>query len=184
MGAYAPSCLAQSNDSGATWRLFKSPMSASAERAGMIVFGPTAYLLHTWMDGSYYTGDSGTMWEKLGPSFSFEMYRAKDGYFYLGSDAEGTSRSLDGHVWTAVAGSPSCDPLVGDGNRVFCTTGRDANALYYAAKESDMTKWTEIPSPPPSAGSVHRTSHFAYDGDHHVLYASKTNDGLFRMVTQ
>jgi hypothetical protein len=179
-GAYAPTCMAESNDSGVTWRLFKGAGTEWGERAGVIVFGPKAYLYHTFMGGSYYTSDGGSSWEKFGPGTNFAMYRAKDGYFYLGSYNWGTNRSLDGHTWTAVANSPSCDPLIGDGNRIFCATGVDTNPDYYATPESDTTKWAKITGP---AGTK-RAANIDYDGDHHVLYSAKTNDGLYRMVTK
>jgi hypothetical protein len=178
-GAYAPMCLAESKDAGATWRLFKGPLQGWGERAGVIVFGPETYLFHTWADGSYVTTDGGATWKKFGNGNDFQMYRARDGYFYLGTFNWGMTRSKNGVDWTDIPDSPSADALAGDGHRLFAATGSDTTPTFYTASEDDPMQWTKVLTP----AFAHRLSSFNVDVDHHVLYSSNTTDGLFRMVT-
>ncbi|HEV8244788.1 MAG TPA: hypothetical protein VGP93_03435 [Polyangiaceae bacterium] len=177
-GEFGPMCMAESTDSGATWRIFKGPTGGWGERAGAIVFDATTFIFHTWADGMFYTSDSGQTWENVAGGSNFAMYRASDDYYYLGS-AFGMLRTLDGHEWTKVDGAPNGDPLVGDGIRMF-TAFDDANPKFMTALESDPTTWTTWATP----NFTHRVAGFAYDKDHHVLYTPNTNDGLWRVVTR
>lgn len=179
-GDTGPMCLAESNDSGQTWRLFKGPRPGWGERAGMLVFDATTYIYHTWGDGIFYTHDSGATWENVASGSNFQMYKASDGYFYLGS-AYGMVRSQDGHTWTKVGGTaPNGDALVGDGVRIFTAWG-DTSPQFMTAMETDATTWTSWKVPDKF---THRVGTFAYDNGHHILYSANTTDGLWRVVTK
>jgi hypothetical protein len=180
-GPTGPQCMAETKDSGATWRLFKGPLGGWGEGAGPLVLGATTWLLGTTQNGLFYTSDSGATWEKVAPGADHQMYHSPSGSFYTGSDY-GVNRSSDGHKWTQIAGSPNGYGIIGDGKRLFNSL-RSAGSNqqpYFTASESDPTKWTTFASP----NMAHGTVYFGYDADHHVLYSANTNSGLWRMVTQ
>jgi hypothetical protein len=182
-GSLAPTCLAESLDGGDNWRLFKGPTGGWEERAGLVVLGKDRFLFHTWANGTYLTETDGAQWEKVMPGNNFEVYRNSDGFDYLGSYS-GLYRSMDGRTWSKVEGAPDIDALVGDGKTLFGVRGGDFKAQYVTAAASDPTKWTEFPAPPGTPQPPHRIAWFAFDADHHVLFAASTNDGLWRMVTK
>src|SRR5262249_28169365 len=66
-GAYAPMCMAETKDSGASWRLFKGPTNGWGEDSRPLVLNSTTWLYATNLNGLYYTADSGATWEKVGP---------------------------------------------------------------------------------------------------------------------
>jgi hypothetical protein len=181
-GAYAPMCMAESKDSGTTWRLFKGPTQGWGEDSRPFTLGPTSWLFATTMDGVYYTGDSGATWQKVTPGGGrHQIYKATDNNWYMGS-WWGMYRTPDGKTWTQLAGSPVGDGLIGDGTRIFTSSPRPraAGELYYVASESDGTTWTSFTSPNiPDAAD-----YLEYDADHHVLYSSNLASGVWRMVTQ
>jgi hypothetical protein len=177
-GDIGPNCLAESNDAGATWRIFKGPTKAWEERAGAIVFDATSFIYHAFEDGVFYTHDSGATWERVADGSNFQLYVASDGFYYLGS-IYGLIRSKDGHEWAKVMGAPQADALVGDGTRMFTAFGDD-KPQFATAMESDTTTWTTWKTP---AKFTHRVSMFGYDSGHHILYSANTVDGLWRVVT-
>lgn len=180
-GPTGPQCMAETKDSGATWRLFKGPLGGWGEGAGPLVLGSTTWLLGTTQNGLFYTSDSGTTWEKVAPGADHQMYHSPSGSFYTGSDY-GVNRSSDAHKWTQIAGSPNGYGIIGDGKRLFNSLRNSGSNQqpYFTAQESDPTKWTPLASP----NMTHGTVYFGYDADHHVLYSANTNSGLWRMVTQ
>jgi hypothetical protein len=178
-GAYAPSCMAETKDSGAAWRLFKTPTGGWMEAAGPVVIGPTTWLLLTLMDGVYYTKDSGATSEKVAPGGGTDIYHAADGTYYLTS-LFGIWRSPDAHTWTSISGSPSGTALTGDGKRMFNSIRDGSGQPYWTAPEGDGAKWTTLASPNMPHGAVY----FGYEADHHVLYSANTSSGLWRVVTQ
>ena len=181
-GPSGPECLAETKDSGTTWRLFKGPLGGWGEGVGPIVLGATSWLLATSQAGVYYTNNSGTSWEKVGPGIYGPLYHATNGVYYGGSDY-GTQRSSDGHTWTVVSGAPNVFAVKGDGKRMFSSArNADSNTQqpYFTSPETDGAKWTAFPSPKMAHGAVRLT----YDPDHHILYSANTTSGLWRMVTQ
>jgi hypothetical protein len=183
-GAYAPMCMAESKDSGETWRLFKGPTNSWGENARPLVMGATTWLYVTWADGVYYTKDSGATWEKLAalPGANHQIFLASSGTYYLGT-YKGVFKSADGHAWTALDGSPGgADGLNSDGTRIF-TGMRDSaqNQLpFFAAPAAGATPWTSLPSPTMAHGPVK----LDYEADHHILYSANTDSGAWRMVTK
>jgi hypothetical protein len=183
-GAYAPMCMAESKDSGETWRLFKGPVNGWGENARPLVLGATTWLYVTWADGVYYTKDSGATWEKLAnlPGANHQIYLASDGTYYLGT-YQGVFKSTDGHAWSKLDGSPGgADGLNSDGVRLF-TGMRDApqdQHPFFAAPVNKATPWTSLTSPAMAHGPVK----LDYEADHHILYAANTDSGAWRMVTK
>lgn len=177
-GDTGPMCLAESADSGKTWRLFKGPTKAWVERAGVLVFDATSFIYHTYQDGMFYTHDDGVTWERVADAGNFEAYHAADGSYYLGS-VYGMLHSKDAHVWDKISGSPNGDVLAGDGTRMFVAWG-DTNPQFRVAMESDPTVWTTWPTP---ASFTDRVAAFDYDSAHHILYSANITGGLWRVVT-
>jgi hypothetical protein len=178
-GTYAPMCMAESKDAGASWRIFKGPGSGWSEGANPIVLGSTTWL-YSEGGGVHYTSDSGATWEKVAPGGNGQIYRAADGTMYLGSNGA-MLRSTDGHAWTSISGSPRATGLIGDGENLFAVFQNDwSGQPYYTAKEAEPTTWTKISTPTIHAGA----SFLAYDKDHHILYGPSWGGGLWRVVTR
>jgi hypothetical protein len=182
-GVYAPTCMAETKDSGASWRLFKGPTKGWVENARPLVLGATSWLYMANQDGMYYTSNSGASWEfvvdlKMG---GHQLYKASDGTYYVGGES-GIVKSKDGHAWSLIAGSPQGDALIGDGERIFTNYtpwAGSSNTVYYCTPETDGSKWTVSSSPPTKSGA----DYFAYDPDHHLLYSSNRDGGVWRAVT-
>jgi hypothetical protein len=180
-GAYAPMCMAETNDGGTTWRLFKGPANAWVENSRPIVIGPKSWLYVTYSNGLFYTGDSGATWQQVGPGGYHQMYHAKDGSYYLGS-AYGVQKSTDGgKTWNKIPNSPLGDGLVGDGTRMLNSV-RDPDAMqpYFSASEGGGSTWTPFSSPNMKSGAVY----LVYDPDHQLIYSANTQSGLWRMVSK
>jgi hypothetical protein len=182
---YSTSCLAETTDSGATWRVLKGPTSGWSEAATVYIFGPTAFANTTAQNGVYFTSNAGGSWTKLSVGgASTSIYRTPDGHSYLGSDYGINYVSPNGSDWTTIKGSPNGFPVIGDGERLF--TGyrfMDGSTTqpFFTAPASDHTKWTKLPSPNMSGqGPVE----MRYDPQHHLLYAAAQASGLWRMVTR
>jgi hypothetical protein len=180
-GGFGPECLAQTKDGGATWTLFKGPLSGWQEASGPYVLNSTTWLLSTPQSGLFYTADSGGTWENVGPGTNLSFYKAADDSYYAASDY-GVLHSPDAHVWTKIDASPTSNGLVGDGVRLF-TSKRDADTdqqPYFTAPESDSTTWTPYASPK----LAHGGHYLRFDADHHLMYSANTTSGLWRVVTR
>jgi photosystem II stability/assembly factor-like uncharacterized protein len=180
-GPNGPECLAETKDSGVTWRLFKGPLGGWGEGVGPAVLSATSWLLGTSQDGIYFTKDSGASWEKVGPGIHTPFYRAADGTYYAGSDY-GTLRSPDGHTWSAIPNASSVFAVTGDGKRLFSGARLvdSKQQPYFTSPETDGSKWSPLDSPKMSHGVVK----LVYERDHRVLYSANTASGLWRMTTQ
>jgi hypothetical protein len=177
-GAYAPMCMAESKDSGDTWRIFKGPASGWEEGANPIILDEKRWLYSA--GDLQYTSDSGATWEKVGSGGSGNLYRAQNGKMYLGSNG-GISASSDGHTWTKIPSSPRATGVIGDGKNLFAVFQNDFSGHpYYTAAEGDPTTWTNVSTPQIKAGA----SFLSYDNDHHILYAPSWGGGLWRVVTR
>jgi photosystem II stability/assembly factor-like uncharacterized protein len=177
-GDYAPSCLAESTNAGATWTVMKSGSQQWEEAAGPIVLDAHTILLAA-PGGLYYTGDNGAQWEKLGDSAYPAFYKADDGTMYLGS-SQGLLHSKDGRRWTAYPGTPIFNSLASDGKVLYGSFSYDQTGQpFYSAPLSDPSRWTQIKTPQIKTGS----GSMAYDSARHILYAATWDAGLWRVVT-
>jgi hypothetical protein len=183
-GAFAPNCLAESLDGGATFRLVKGPLPGWGEGAGPFILGGARWLMTTPQNGAFFSGDSGATWKQVAQGMDRQLYRVSGGSYFVGSDY-GVLRSADGETWTKIEGAPTFDAVIGDGTRLFGSV-RFAEFVsaeqqpYFTSLESDGNTWTSLPSPKMKSGGVY----FAYDADHKLLYSANTATGLWRMKTQ
>jgi hypothetical protein len=182
-GAYAPMCMADTRDGGATWRLFKGPANAWVENARPLIIDSAALL---YVDGGtvYYTSDNANAWKNVGAGGGHQLYKAMNGFLYMGGN-NGVIRSTDnGATWTKAGNSaPNGDAMIGDGNRLFTTWPACCGSTnsFYTATESSGTDWKTYPGPNLKGA---RAVYFAYDKNLNLMYAACTQAGLWRVVTR
>jgi photosystem II stability/assembly factor-like uncharacterized protein len=190
---YAPMCLGESKDAGATWRLFKGPAEATgwAEAASVTVLGSDSYLFVTPADnGAFYTGDGGQTWAHVvtGPAYSTYSggtYLTADGTLYLGVANTGIfySRAVAssplGKAWTLIPKSPQASVVIGDGVSLYAAWGWDTGGKpFYSSPAADAGTWTHLDSP-----AIAGPGYLDYDAAHHIVYAP-AGDSVWRMVTR
>ena len=177
------SCLAETTDSGATWRAIKGPTSGWSEGASVFIFERSHLSTRRPRAASISTSNGGQSWATMPVNgANTSIYRTPDGHAYLGSDYGIDYVSPDGSVWKKIEGSPVGFPIIGDGTRLF--TGRrflngQTTQPYYTAPANLDTKWTAFSSPNMKDGPVE----MRYDPDHHLLYSANMGSGLWRLVT-
>ena len=184
-------CIAESADGGATFRLIDGHPTWNGNEGQVIFFlGDRA----TWLWGSqtngfWRSGDSGKTWQAIpGMTTSHlqgsQIARTKDGTFFA-AGADGIWRSPDGQVstWKLV---PDTGPIVGglvtDGTTMFASTcyfGGFCNPRYLHSLETDGQSWTALPSPTLSQGG-----NLGIDKAHRLLYSSNLDAGLWRVVVE
>jgi hypothetical protein len=178
-GPYGKMCMAESNDAGASWRLFKGPTGSWQEGGGALILGPETYLYTAFLDGLYLTTDDGTNWNKVAQGGSYQLYKSASGSMFVGS-AYGIVTSEDGLEWSVIPGSPKATSIIGDGVNLYASYGPDTGGQpYWTAPESDPSSWTHIETPTYTRGA----GWMDYDRDHHILYVAALNAGLLRVVT-
>jgi hypothetical protein len=174
---YAPMCMAETTDGGATFRLFKAPVDGFLEGAAPFVIGKTSFLLVTPFNGNYYTGDGGATWKSLGKS-GYAGYVVGDKKYVPSND--GILVSADGIEWTVIPSSPKATNLEFTEDRVFASFGNDYTGQpIWSASTSDLSKWTNVATPTMKHGGS-----FAYDRAHHILFVSAWSAGLWRVVLE
>ncbi|HEV8246025.1 MAG TPA: hypothetical protein VGP93_09670 [Polyangiaceae bacterium] len=178
-GDYAPACMAESTDSGVTWRLVKLPTAGWSHNANPFPLDASSWFYGAGADGMFLTEDGGETWEKVTDSVMNQMYLASDGSYYVAS-LNGVRYSTDRHSWSVLPNSGKAIAVIGDGTRVFESDDIfAAQKPFHAALETDPQSWSALDSPELSHGA----NRFSYDPDHHILYAPSCNAGLWRMVT-
>jgi photosystem II stability/assembly factor-like uncharacterized protein len=194
-GAYAPMCMAETKDAGATWHLFKGPPQAKgwSEASSVTVLGANRWIL-TSPDayGAFYTSDSGQTWTELihGPvvsSYTGNGYFAPDGALYLGVASTGifVSRADAAHPlgssFTLIPSSPQASTFVSDGVTLFASYGPDTSGQpMYSAPLNDTSNWTHLKT----SGIGRGSGNFVYDNAHHVVYSPDDAYGVWRVVTR
>jgi hypothetical protein len=185
--AWAPSCLAESRDSGATWSMMKGPGPGSGAGwfvdSTRLVFGSGA--------GLWRSPDHGATWLQLADQSILgvygRMYRAKNGNRYLAA-TWGVLMSTDGDNWSEIANSGESMQagITGDGTNLYrsnkgvCGEVGNNEMFYGTALESNPKQWMPMPSPGMTQGGYD----LGYDLDHHILYSSNCRQGFWRVVTQ
>jgi photosystem II stability/assembly factor-like uncharacterized protein len=195
-GAYAPACMAESTDGGATWKIFTTPFIPGwAEQTGPYLLDATTIVFATLNSGLWLTTDHGAHWSNVTPAgvsgatggeYTHRPFTPTNGAYYLPSyNAGGLLVSTDvGRTWTRVASAPKGSyPLglaIGGGNLYLA----DYNSKTYSvAKEPELTNWTTLPAIPPP-GDAEGSKSLEYDETHHLLYSSNISGGLWRVVTR
>ncbi|HEV8246259.1 MAG TPA: hypothetical protein VGP93_10850, partial [Polyangiaceae bacterium] len=184
---FAPSCIAETFDAGATWGLLKTP----GDGIGRPWFVDTSHWLFSQGGALWRTSDGGATWvqladKSLGGVYG-RMYRSPTGGFYLGADL-GVVYSADGAVWSVLpnSGEGNRSGVVGSDTTLFtshlgyCMKWGTDMMVYYSAPMSTHKPWTAMAAPGMTQGAVS----MGYDLDHHVLYASACTDGFWRVVTE
>lgn len=179
VGEWAPMCMVESSDAGASWRAFHGPTGGWGEDARPLLLDSERWLYITAQDGVYFTPDRGDAWEQLAPGGGgHQIHRTDDGTFYLCSDY-GVYRGPDGHDWTRIDGSPVCDGITGDGDRIFAGALAGPAVAVWTTSDSDGLTWTQMTG----EGPADRVRWLMYDDAHAVLYASASTSGLWRLRT-
>lgn len=180
-GATGKQCLADTDDGGATWRIFKGPSNAWEENARPFILDKDTYLYVTWAGGAWYSPDRGGTWEKFAEGGNHQVYKTSEGIWHLGS-AFGMMTSPDGRTWTKLERSPQGDGLWGDGTRLFAglRNAGDDQQPYFVSPEVGAPDWQPFPSPPMGHGGVW----FRYDADHNLMYSASAESGLWRFKTK
>ena len=180
-GPWAPDCLAESMDRGATWNLLHFP-PGNGEGSGQTIIDSKTWL---YIDGAIWrTGDGGGTWSKVHAGGALDsFYQATNGKYYV-AGGSGVLESSDTITWKLIPNSPNSIHIVGDGTTIF-TSRKECNSNpcqpYGQAKESDPTTWTTYPAPP---GLIRGGWLLHYDPDHHFLYSSNEFGGFWRVRTK
>ncbi|HTB73574.1 MAG TPA: hypothetical protein VK762_10040 [Polyangiaceae bacterium] len=190
-------CSAESSDSGATWRLIEMPsVGAWAENSTVAILDRKTWLYCGLFSGLYRTADEGTSWQAMDagslPSCNYYepyVWQAKDGRYYVPAIAyagPGLLRSLPGDTstWSIVANAPQDEVLIPTGVSLVAAK---SDGTYSIASQSDPTTWKTFTGPAAGSAAVKGNlgggAYFmAYDGTHHVLYASTFSTGLWQTV--
>jgi hypothetical protein len=189
MGPYAPNCLAETRDGGATWRLVPAPASGN-EQCGVYIHDATTMLYASGQSGAWVTTDNlpdkstAPTWSQVsqganGADTGLPAYRASNGKYYLASDYGVLQGSADFVNWTLDTNSPRpITFIVGTGLNLFASS---RSATFYVTKEATPTEWMELKAPgtPPTVAG----RWLAYEDKHKLLYSSNWGDGLYRLAT-
>lgn len=191
LGPHPATCIAESEDAGASWHLIDGEPSWNGNEGQVIFFLNDS---KTWLWGSQSNGfwrseDRGEKWEQIkGMNTSHlqgsQLVRTTTGAFYV-AGAEGIWTSPDGKAstWKLVQDTgPIFGGLVSDGTTMFgstCYFGDYCNPRYLRSPESDGQHWTQMMSPELSQGGT-----FGYDRAHKLLYSSNLAAGLWRIVAK
>jgi hypothetical protein len=192
-GAFAPMCMSESKDGGATWRLFKGPASGWKEGAGIVMLGGDRWLFFDG-DGVFLTNDGGNSFSEPLKSYAgilnawvFGNYVGSDDNVYLGVGNTGIIASplaqidASGKSWMKLPNSPIASTLVDDGTRLYAGDGWDTSGQpFYSAPLAQLSEWTQMKSPQVVSGG----NPMIYDSAHHIVYSANWSGGLWRLVTR
>jgi len=188
---YNSACIAESKDSGATWKIVNGSASWSGgeDQTVWFLYNSQTWLYASQSNGMWRTGDGGATWKMIDAAWGAhnggQLYRAKNGVFYHADPAAGVLRSPDGITWSRTTGTGrGTIGLTGDGSHLYASHGPYAEdpayLPYYSSSESDGQAWTRLTSPLLSTGGYE----LAYDPDHHLLYSTNATAGFWRVVVE
>jgi len=193
-GPYAPICNGESTDGGATWRFVVIPGTGWEEATGPYLLNATSWL--STAHGLWLTKDNGASWKDIKPSnvnyvtggeFTHRPFRKSPlGKYYLAVQQEnGLITSTDGESWTYIKGTPNFSYPVGfaiGGGRLYL--GDVNGGGVQVANEATPDQWTMLPAPDAKYNAnIKGSVNLEYDEQHHILYSSNFEGGLWRMVT-
>jgi hypothetical protein len=204
-GAGVGTCLAESTDSGMTWKLLEIPQPWE-ENSSVAILSRKTWLWGGFFGGLWQTTDEGETWTEVlvndaGSSPGLPNAYAETNYYepYVWQDSSGRyylptkSWFLPGGVirsapndtsrWSAIPGSPQAQFLYPTSTQLVMSS--EADPHYYVASQSDPTTWAQMPGPDagPDGGLNSQGGlgvYDAYDSSHHILYSSCFNSGLWQ----
>src|SRR5262249_48160392 len=177
-GPYAPNCLAETRDGGASWRLIPAP-AVPNEQCGPYGYNQTTPVYGSGQDGPWVASadrpdNPNPTWAKInqganGADTGLRAYRASTGKYYVGTDYGVLEGSSDFLSWTLDTTSPRpITYVVGDGTRLFASSrGKE----FWVAEETTPKVWSQLPAagtPPALAGRW-----LLYEATHKLLYSSE-----------
>jgi photosystem II stability/assembly factor-like uncharacterized protein len=180
-------CLAESMDSGATWRIVDSPAQWTEGD------GQTMIDDKTWFFGNggglWRTSDGGSSWTEVYKDGSGSVFTAEDGSYYVAGRFT-TLHSSDGVNWVELEGSHGgasvngSSPITSDGTHIYSAQGayggsEPTGGWYWSAPARNPTSWSNVFNP---IMTDFGGSNLAYDSDHHLLYSSNLSSGFWRVV--
>lgn len=193
----ARTCIAESDDAGATWRLIPGRPEWDGNEGQILYFldARDHWIWGSQSNGFFRTDDGGRTWTQLvdetgAPFYTSHlqgsgMYRTAAGTYYLAA-SNGVYRSPDGRAWTLVPMTgPIGGGLVGNGTTLFysrCYFGdfcEPREDMLLTSPETDGQTWTVLPSPTMTQGGS-----LGYDPGHRLLYSSNGADGFWRVRTE
>ena len=200
-GGGVGTCLAESTDSGMTWKLLEIPQPWAAENSSVAIIARETWLWGGFFGGLWQTTDEGATWKEVlvndaGSSAGLPNAYAETNYYesYSWQDSNGRyylptkswflpggvirSEPNDTSRWTAIPGSPQAQFLYPTSTQLVMSSESDPH--YYIASQSDPTTWTPLAGPDAGENSQMGLGVYAaYDSSHHILYASCFNSGLW-----
>ena len=186
---YAPSCIAETKDGGASWKLLKAP-EAWFEGGGLVLVKGGLWI---WCGSSMMvTSNGGESWQSDvltgGGSCEAEytirsFVPAANGKYYLGS-RNGVLVSADAKQWQRAPSTSGLMVMIAQGSKQVFAANQWSPNVWSAPLDDDAT-WTELVAPAQIAqGSDGGIPFLAYDDAHGVLYASMFSGGVARMVVK
>jgi hypothetical protein len=185
-------CFGETMDGGKSWVLRDgNPSWVGAEGTEIQFLDSKSWIFTSQSNGLWVSRDNGVSWQQiLGVSISHgggQLYRAKDGSFYLGA-ANGIVHSVDGVSWDTLPKSEGLIMgLIGDGRNLYFSKafpynvpGADPYLPYYSSPERPPYKVTSMNSPIMRNGGAE----LHLDTTRHILYSTNLDAGLWRLVTQ
>jgi hypothetical protein len=189
---HSKACFAETMDGGTSWELRDgNPSWAGGEGTHFEILDSKSWIFTSQSNGLWVSRDNGASWQQIaGVSISHgagQLYRAKDGSFYLGA-GNGIVHSMDGVSWDTLPKSEALIMgLIGDGRTLYFSKafpynppGADPYRPYYSSPERSTFKATSINSPMMRNGAAE----LHLDATRHILYSTNLNAGLWRLVTQ
>ena len=189
LAPHAATCIVESHDSGATWKILDGDPSWIGNEGQVIWFleSSSSWLWGSQSNGFWRSGDSGKSWQRIaGMETSHlqgsQILHAKDGTFYAAA-ADGIWRSPDGQAttWTPI---PNTGPIVGglisDGTTMYASTAYFDGfgpTKYLRSPETDGHTWEVMDSP-----TIQLGGNLGYDAGHKLLYSSNLDSGMWRIV--
>lgn len=184
---YAPTCLGETHDGGATWRVLTAP-EPWQDGSGVIALNGGHWL---WCGaGMWVTTDAGTAWSQVvlpgggtcdARHVTRALVSAANGRYYLGSP-DGVLSSLDGITWTRLAGTSGPMGVLAVGTDRLFAASRSQPVLRFALLADD-TLWSDLPLPAQLAtGTDGGIAFLAVDDAHGLLHASMASGGAARIA--